>query len=664
MSWLNRALAVLATVLGMTFLVLANFKSAPVVLADEWIYRSQVAFISVSEHGVPNYLYSWVYSITNLFGDSFYRASQVINLGFFLVFCLLVFAIANHYLERHVALWISLATLVSPLNLYVGLHMPEAMYFAFVTGAILVYMRSIRASHPGLEISLFAASIALLLASSFIKPHGLFFAFLFSVYFLWRKLRAGSPFLAIGTTLASLTFLVSSKLAIGFAVAGPAGLTLFGSGYERVFFELLVSSTRAPSALVAMPAGPTGIDMANQNIEAESLDFSSLLVAIALIAAVVLPIHFANRRSLDGEPRELADFLLFLFAGVLSVVVAFQVAISFSGDDHTERFLLRHIELLVPLLMIPSFAAIGKRGGIKPLVVPLLIASAGLSALAISGSRMLSDSALLFALASTSWLPVLLITFLGVLATIATKPNRRDRVAVSVVFVAIIGLSFGAQGALDYRNLSSEQESFAYQMRSNVDSASEVNIYASRKQNAAYFLFLLNRGYNDYDVLSPGSLVNLEEQAPGSKHVLIGELISSGPAYEELFVGDSRFLAVTSETTFSPGARLPMVESVTPTPAMDRHGLLINEDSLIEFRNPVQPGETLVVGMQGTSELCGAEDLLFVVSGEAIPVSSLEFGTVENYVFNFSTNSPWSELRVVLVSPGCSVGITEIGVER
>lgn len=657
MGSLNRALFPLASLAGLIFVAAVNFKSAPVVLADEWIYRSQIAFLPFSEHEIPNYLYSWIYSFANVFGDSFYLVTQLMNAFFFFAFCILIYWVANQYIDRRPAMWLALATLVSPLNLYVGLNMPEVAYFAFIAGALGLYVKSLKSEFQSPQVLFFLASIAILLVGAFIKPHATFFAVLLSIHFLWRQLRSGRAVHGVMSLLGATFSFLGLKLAIGFAIAGQAGLTIFGTGYEKVLLDWISTSSGAPSSLMALPVQ---IDQSVGVVSPAALfNFEVLVASAALVLAFFLIWQVLVRKEFQPEVKSFSDLLVFLAIFMLIVVIAFQVSITFGGDDHTQRLLLRHLELLAPFFVIPVLASWPQISKVTRAVGIFLPYATGFLLVCLSASRMLTDSTILFALAAVPWLSVAIFIAGLVLIAVPNATNRMNYVALPTIVLISLGLSFAAQQPLAYRNLQSDLEVFTEQVRSNTGSTSPLKVYSTRKQDAAYFLFMLNRASIGYTIIKEDDRLELEGEDDRADYALIGNIESFGETQEKVAVGVNRLLSISGLSEFDPGERFPLIGSVTPTPSTDAYGFIVSEETQILLRKPISPGATVAIGLQAMSDLCGPEELLMAVNGEAIPIPTFEVGTIQTYLLNYSAGASWSKL-LVLPAPGCRIGITSL----
>jgi hypothetical protein len=175
------------------------------------------------------------------------------------------------------------------------------------------------------------------------------------------------------------------KFGLGFAFAGEAGLSLFGSSYSATFNQFVNESVGR--------AGSGSADVVAQtvaNVQAVGDPVSSAAAGAAAgqssglgLFGVMIPHSFAHLALLitvaafplllsvsvvkdaivkKQEVSSASQFLILI--GLLSVsfaivIASFEGLVTTLGDDHSYRILTRYYEFMVPLLLIAA-AAFGK----------------------------------------------------------------------------------------------------------------------------------------------------------------------------------------------------------------------------------------------------------------------------------------------------------------
>lgn len=326
----------------------------PAVMQDEYIYSTQSRFTPFAEQQFPNYIYSWLYSSTSMFGDGFYQGAKGYNAIFFFITLVFIYLIAARIVGHGWAVAVTTVSAVSPIHAYVAYFMPESMYMAFMFATIWVTLNAVRDGHW--QRWLIAGSMLGLTA--LVKPHAFFAlpAFLLVAIVVTLKEENHSFKKVILKTAAFGASFFVVKFAIGFAFAGAKGLSIFG-GYGGV------------DALVNQIA--SGADAVNQ---ADGKSFAEVFFSVT---ALQIPAHVSILLLIAGLPLLLSIRVLFsslksknpiselgsfvVLVGIISfsfalVVAVFEGYVSAGGDDHSDRVILRYYEFIIPLLLILGLA--------------------------------------------------------------------------------------------------------------------------------------------------------------------------------------------------------------------------------------------------------------------------------------------------------------------
>ncbi len=333
------------TLIIFIFIFLLIFRSVglyPFIMADEYHYSFLSRLIPIEHTYDPIYLYLKVYRLTNLCNDGFLQCARYINIIFYALGCFLVYKSARLYVDSNVSILVLILTLLAPESIYVNFFMPEAMYFASVWLFIYCILRGLK--NQNLDIKNIASSGIFLAISSLIKPHAIFLlvGFLLFLVIYWsmnKKNNIRSNLISVSIMLATFCLV---KFGFGFAVAGKAGLTFFGSRYGS---------------------------MASENITVDRISYllkiSSLILLNHLSLLVViffLPLYWAlktlkpsNVEHLKSNERNFVIFSLVLFITLVVVSSAFTASVAGSNPyDVIDRVHTRYYNFLFPLLLILS----------------------------------------------------------------------------------------------------------------------------------------------------------------------------------------------------------------------------------------------------------------------------------------------------------------------
>ncbi len=433
----------------------------PAIMQDEYVYSMQARKLELSEIRFANYLYSWIYSGTNMCGINFYSCAKNLNLLFFAGFVGLIFWLATRFVNRWWAGAVALAVALSPLSTYTSVFMPESMYMFF---ALLSVIALWQASKQQIWWHFALAGVALGL-TSLVKPHALFLAagaVLYLAVLFWGNYRQMAT--AVGAYLGGTLI---TKLGLGFLLAGPNGLTLFGPSYSGAlsgFVNTILG--RGSSSGSTEPAGPGVEAAANEpsglvqlaTYAITQLGWQSVvigLLAAGLIAAASGGFKLISKTDSDPELLRLTQLLLISLATMLFVIAAFSAQVTYSGDDHTSRLLLRYFEFLIAPIAVVAVAAIAREQTSNLKARPLLVVTA-LAAIAavgyytvLGGQQMFADSTFLYALTASDFARIFGLFF--VLASLLAILFAWQLRLVGFVTVLLIG--FGGLGTLGMQRL-------------------------------------------------------------------------------------------------------------------------------------------------------------------------------------------------------------------
>ena len=333
----------------------------PSIMGDEYVYTSAAKHLPFAEQYFSNYIFSWVMSATNMCGTDFYVCTKSINSVFFALAILFTFLIAARFLSFGWSVFVASVTALSPIAIPVSYFMPEIMYFAAMTGVVLVALWVADKGKWQLW-SLVGISLGL---AALVKPHAIFMLPAFTIFALVisYKLTSGSWFAGIrsaGTTI--LGFSVA-KFGLGFLFAGTEGLNLFGGYGSPVDALTSVVENQAPTVSQEAGTQATGLELL------ASVTFGHLAMHLAVVLMIAgLPLllslrvllSVAKKREPVGPVSSLFILVGLITFSIIAVVAVFEAYVTVGGDDHSNRLILRYYEFLIPQfivmgLLLPRF---------------------------------------------------------------------------------------------------------------------------------------------------------------------------------------------------------------------------------------------------------------------------------------------------------------------
>ena len=323
------------------YLARRNFGLHPVIFADEWFYSKMARLQPLAEAIVPSYLYLWLFSASSSCGAGFLDCVRAGNIAFYIGGAPFLYLTARRFTGRGWAGAIALLSTLAPLNLYTMFFMPEATYyFGF---CVLSWVMLARPQSGILRTA--AAGGAVLGAMSLVKVHALFLIPSLCLFMLYVSWHTGGRWLlrGLGAALLAGALTVIVKFALGFALAGEAGLSLLGPFYS------------------ASAGG--GADLGARMV-ATWISLRGHLIALAMLLALPLAVllHGLGSDALRerGAPTNplLVYVLLMLGAGA-GMTVVYAGTIAHVGHNEGLRLHMRYYSFVFPLLWVVAASAIG-----------------------------------------------------------------------------------------------------------------------------------------------------------------------------------------------------------------------------------------------------------------------------------------------------------------
>lgn len=338
--------ALTLSVLVASFITFRMLPVLPTILGDELIYKNQALLVPFSNHSIPAFFHSFVYSITGLFHD-FYVGAKILN-GFFLfVTLMLTYLLTRRLLTHNWGLVTMLALALGPFGLSVSFFTPELMLSALTLSSVYVYIELQESNRQARRLAIAFALGLLLALSVLVKFHAYFLVIgiiLHAALVIYRSNDTRIKILMQWIVVFSVFVIV--RITFGYFFAGETGLSITGGSYG----SSLNSSVEAVSEVVTTEVGAPDLGGALSDY------FSSGLIHFILLILFVLFTSFASfsRMLIQNWRRQPMEISLTMMLVAIYVVAsaAFFVVVAISGDNHDGRLLGRYTESIWPLIMI------------------------------------------------------------------------------------------------------------------------------------------------------------------------------------------------------------------------------------------------------------------------------------------------------------------------
>lgn len=512
----------------------------PTILQDEWIYLVTSQLVSPWDQEPPydfgNYLFNLIYSSTALCGDAFYSCGKLLNLAFLAMFALTLFWVALRFMTFWRAYIVLVAVYLSPITIYASMYLPESIYYAMIGLALIPLTIRIQG---GPQNSWIWVGVALGLAA-LSKPHGLFSVAAIGIFLLVFEFGQKQKFVSVvrSALYFGLAFLIT-RLALGFAIAGPKALDLFGNyGAGNAVGDFVTGAGSAggnnQGSLVGAGRveGAVGLFLPQMS--------NHLLVMAALIGALVAIFAIAAVESIRRKaatPESSFSVLMLIWILLMLIVVAlFSGWITGGGDDHTTRVLLRYYEFLIPIATIPAIAYLFSKeqfyaanSAIRIVVgsFMFLLASSSFSGLFGGLQVQIADAPSVAGLIAdvVVWNLVGVASAIGI-AAIAFFPKYAPTAVLVTLTVSLVGMGFETQNQYQNARLVEGPADIAgHYVKDNVpaEELESVTVLANTRFDGRVASFWMQAN-NDLKILRQGTIVDAEMLDAGTLWVLsLGE---------------------------------------------------------------------------------------------------------------------------------------------
>ena len=333
------------------FLVFRNMGLYPSVFADEYTYSKLSRLLPLSKSPIPDYIYLKLYSVTNYCGDGFLGCARLINAAMFILAAPFIFLISRRVANNGVSITVSLLAILGPINSYTAYFMPESFYF-LAFWIFLWYLTGLNREARGYHWFLAGSIYAI---SSLVKPHAIFLLPAILLYIAFVFFREQYLFGKL-SAVAFFSFILGAllvKFGVGYAFAGPAGLTIFGPMYGSIATSTVSGASKyIPLLLVALESFK-GHMLVVVLLYGLPLTFSVIVVVKAL---TIKNIQVASQ---DAQYERIAFLSLVVVFSLICVTALFTASVANSGPYETPyRLHMRYYNFALPILYIVAAGAL------------------------------------------------------------------------------------------------------------------------------------------------------------------------------------------------------------------------------------------------------------------------------------------------------------------
>jgi phosphoglycerol transferase len=621
----------------------------PRVMGDELTYSNFSRLVPISESPVPNYLYLWVFSSTNVCGTEFYSCARLLNVFFVMATSLLVFFIARRFLSFGASLFLAAMALIGPVSMYSAHFMPDSMFFAFSTAFIWLLLR-LSSTDLGLrQYLLLGIAIGVV---SLVKPHGLFLltALPALVFFYPGSIRDRLQRF-ITSVIISTGAALFVKLGIGFIVAGEKGLALF---------------RRAYGDFVPVVQGQLELQDPSQLVTATSLPETTQNLVLAVFLLFLVPIFATSAAVMSSKGRkpnelqQLSIVLIALLATFVAVVSVFSFQLGSIDATQALRVQLRYFEFLLILFPVAAFAYYKT----PDRSTSWLGALAAISIAALSLVWWFDYSKNYLHVYSDATILPMLVRFYEVGTPIALLAFslavlwgiKREWAIKSwtfglyplVVLISIPAMYFDSSIRGEVKPAHEVAAEFAAGTLSDAELDELVVVGASRQQVAASRFIIGNPNVRKRVVNQPSEF-NIDSLPPSVSWVLLlGDQSASSSALQ-LFEGRGFQLIARDQgnNTFfdlaNPGGAV--LEFLGFEDRRSRGAWTRGQLSVIILMEPPLPGKSIEIAFLATPDLLG-KTVVFSLGEEEIEVPIEVAGETKEIVLNFQNEAGYRDLAV------------------
>jgi len=340
-----------AMLLALVYFLFRNHGLYPVVFADEWLYSSSARLMPLAESMLPSYLYLALFRQTNVCGAGFLECARVLNAVMLVAAAPFLYLIARRVCSQKVALLVAILCILSPISSFTIYFMPEIMYFLGFCVLAWIVLNWTEA-HP---LAYGLATGAMLGVMSVVKVHALFLMpalLVYMVYLCRTDFRDQWLSRLLWMAPVSVAAMLGAKTLIGYAVAGDAGMTLFGT-----FYGNHATQTGALDKLLKV------VPLALTSFKGHALALV-LMLAVPVAGIVLNLVSVEARQAAPAPLRRLQVFALLVLGAAMGLTVMFTASLIESvGPQELLRLHTRYYDFVFPLLIMAAAGMQSPRNG-------------------------------------------------------------------------------------------------------------------------------------------------------------------------------------------------------------------------------------------------------------------------------------------------------------
>jgi phosphoglycerol transferase len=311
----------------------------PVVFADEYSYSKFSRLLPFSASTLPGYLYLAIYRLTNLCGDGFLEGARILNALFFVLAAPFIYLTARRGCAKGVALIVAVLALLGSFNIYTAYFMPESLYFLSFWVFTWFVLR-LDSQSGTKEWGLGGIVLGL---SALVKPHALFLlpAIVAYIFYVSKRKEGKWAFQAFRNVVTFLAVVFFTKLLMGYAFAGKAGVTFLGPTYTSMA-DSTASNSQRYLELVALSA---------ESLKGHVLAVC-LLFGLPIAVALTTVVNSMASKSETKADQKISFYALAVLFSLILVTVFFTASIAGHGYETIVRLHMRYYNFALPLLLI------------------------------------------------------------------------------------------------------------------------------------------------------------------------------------------------------------------------------------------------------------------------------------------------------------------------
>ena len=313
------------------------------VLTDEYSYVLDSHFKGFAEARYPNHLFQLVFSTTKECGAEFYSCARSLNAVFVIAGAIFVYLLAKHVSGKK---WLgslaAIAAILGSYGTYTAYFMPEAI---FNFPMIVFYWALVRFGNSN-SLGTWAGFGSILGIASLAKPHAFFVVpALMAFIFLWtRATQTKFLFPALFRIAAFGVSSVVIKFGVGYLIAGPKALSIFGSYGGAISTGEAVATTLGASTWLNVPATAWGQTL-----------MVTMILGFALPVAIMGFLDIFNKNASVAQANRVRALVGISLVNMMAVVAVFEAWQNISTWMHT-----RYYSYLIPLAIVALVEAYSK----------------------------------------------------------------------------------------------------------------------------------------------------------------------------------------------------------------------------------------------------------------------------------------------------------------